>query len=138
MSVYAQYEGKKVEGKLSDEAEPFEAKVQKAKAGAVLIKRSGKSQVELHEDADFEYIRPVSVNKPVKAKRLNPVTAENVKAHLADRHGYQVNSINAMTADEAFEFHSGIDHKETDLGHFHADSKRDQAVAEAEAEQDQA
>ena len=129
----SQYKGKFVELELDDHAgEKKEYKVEEAMGNLVLLREKGKSSPQLVETEKILSLTPPAPKAPapLKAKRLNPVDSEQVKRHLVDNHGYRVADINSLTVEQAVELHEGIDHKAEDLGHFHALSKREQAIAE--------
>lgn len=132
----AEYTGKKVNVKLTTEDEVFEAVAEEATDFAVILRRKGKSALEMHPADEVENIelRP-DVIKELKGRRLDFIVLDNIKRHLVDRHGYGLASVNAMTVEEAYEFHEGLDH--SDLGHFHAEapvkSEREEAIAAAAA-----
>lgn len=136
-SPYIQFEGKRVLVLVGAESEPAEARIEKAKAGAIIIKRKGKSSVELFTDDEVHSVELAPVEeKEVKARKLKPVELGGARQHLVDRHAYTVKSVNELTEQACFDFHEGIDHKADDLGHFHEakdESKRDEAIANAEA-----
>lgn len=136
----AQYSNKKVTVKLTDEDESFPATVETATPLAIIFRRKGKSSLEMKSSDEIELIelQPES-EKEIKARRLDPVTLDNVKRHLVDRHGYSLASINALSSEAAYSFHENeVDHAE--LGHYHAEppvkqdkdlSERDAAIAAA-------
>lgn len=114
--------GKKVTFTLTegDTTEQVEATIEAANDQAVMFKRKGKSNIEFKDaSAVSDVALQESAEPVVKARRQDPVTIDNIKRHLVDRHGYAVADINAMSAVDAFEFHGKIDHEP--LGHFHAD-----------------
>lgn len=138
-----QYADKKVNIKLHDEDETFPAMVESATAVALIFRRKGKSAVEMKTAEEVETIElQPEAERELKARRLDPVTLDNVKRHLVDRHGYSLASINALSSEAAYNFHeSEVDHSE--LGHYHAEapakqdkelSERDAAIAAASGE----
>lgn len=119
--------GKKVTISLSERtegvevlpAETFDATVEAANDKAVMLKRKGKANIEFLDAAVVTACTLQEAAEPVvKARRQDPVTIDNIKRHLVDRHGYAVADINKMAATDAYSFHEGIDH--APLGHFHA------------------
>lgn len=128
-----QYKKQFVHIELTSHAgETKEYKVEEAANGFVVLREKGKSSPALIKEEDIVGFLPPEPKPvpPLKARRQNPVAAEDVKRHLVDNHGYQVSQINAITVEEAVALHDGIDHEGLDLSHFHALSKREQAIAE--------
>lgn len=128
-----QFKNKFIEVELADHAgEMKEYKVEEAAGGFVILREKGKSAPALIKEEDVLSFNPPAPKPPapIKAKRMNPVEPDAVKRHLVDTHGYTVSAINSLTVEEAVELHEGIDHEGLDLGHFHALSKREQAIAE--------
>lgn len=129
----AQYKGKFVEAVLAEnDGESKEYKVEEAAGDLVILREKGKSAPSLVKLVDIISFTPPASKPPapLKAKRLNPVEADAVKRHLMGNHGYKVSDINSLTVEQAVDLHEGIDHVGLDLGHFHALSKREQAIAE--------
>lgn len=129
----AQYKGKFVEAVLSsNDGESKEYKVEEAAGGFAILREKGKSKPDLVKFEDILSFTPPAPKPPapLKAKRQNPVDSDSVKRHLVDSHGYKVADINSLTVEQAVDLHEGIDHEGLDLGHFHAVSKREQAIAE--------
>lgn len=111
--------------------ESKEYKVEGVGGGLVILREKGKSQPKLLNESDIVSFEAKPAKPQVlKAKRLNPVDDDKVKRHLVDMHAYRVSDINGITVEDAVQLHNEIDHKELDLGHFHAVSKREQAIAE--------
>jgi hypothetical protein len=105
-------------------AKEIPGKVEGASEVGLAFKEKGKREVQLVEPDQIEDISEAPTEaKKVTQKKLKPVKKEQVRQHLADRHGYNRSEINSMTDDAAFDFHEKLDHK--DLGHKH--------VAESEA-----
>lgn len=129
----AQFKGKFVEAVLADnDGESKEYKVEEAAGDLVILREKGKSAPSLVKLVDIISFTPPAPKPPapLKARRQNPVDSDDVKRHLVDSHGYKVTDINSLTVEQAVELHEGIDHEALDLGHFHALSKREQAIAE--------
>lgn len=129
----AQYKGKFIEAVLAEnDGESKEYKVEEAANGFAILREKGKSKPDLVKIEDIISFTPPAPKPPapLKARRQNPVEPDDVKRHLVDSHGYKVTDINSLTVEQAVELHEGIDHQELDLGHFHALSKREQAIAE--------
>lgn len=130
----AEYTGKKVNVKLLNEDETFPAVVEEATEFAAILRRKGKSALEMHPKDDIEEIElQPEHERELKARRLDPVTLDNVKRHLIDRHGYSLASVNPMSPESAYQFHNEqVDHAE--LGHYHAEApKKDERDAAIEA-----
>jgi hypothetical protein len=114
-----QYEGKKVLVTLVGEDEAIEGTLEGANSKALVFKRKGKAVVEFIEASELAKIELAPSQEAVlKAKRQDPVSIDNIKRHLVDRHGYSLADVNAMKSEDAFSFHESIDH--SPLGHFHA------------------
>jgi len=128
-----QYKGDFVEIELASHAgEAKEYRVEEANLGMVILREKGKSSPFLAKEEDIISFTPPAPKPPapLKAKRIKPIESENVKRHLVDMHAYRVADINGISEEEAVRLHDSIDHQELDLGHFHALSKREQAIAE--------
>jgi len=96
--------------------------------GAVL-KPKGKARTILLEwDEIQEISRKARGPKKLRQKHLKPIEITAVRDHLIDRHGYELEAIQALSDQEAAEFHDGLDH--STLGHDHA---RGQGNAGAES-----
>lgn len=129
----SEFKGKFIDIELADHAgETKEYKVEESANGLVLLRQKGKSASALKKLEDVISFTPPAPKPPapIKARRVNPVEPDAVKRHLVDSHGYGCNQINPISDEQAVELHEGIDHKGLDLGHFHALSKREQAIAE--------
>lgn len=115
------YDGKKVELFLvGEEGEAITGTVASASPEMIAFKEKGKSHLKLVKRDDIADIRIAPEAEPeMKARRLNIVNLDTVKRHLVDRHGYSLADINAMSPEDALEFHDGLDH--SPLSHFHAD-----------------
>lgn len=125
-----QYENKKVIITLVGEDEPIEGTLEGASLKAIAFKRKGKAVVEFIEVSDLTAVELAPSQEPtLKSKRQDPVSIDNIKRHLIDRHGYALADVNAMKSEDAFSFHEGIDH--APLGHFHA--VKPDKTAEADA-----
>jgi hypothetical protein len=117
-NILAQYAGKNVIIKLSGEyAESSgEGKVEAASIKGVAFKPKGKGTV-IVLPSDVEAIEAAPLVKKITRKSMLPVSFENVRQHLVDRHGYKVGDIETMTPEGALEFHATLEH--TELGHDH-------------------
>lgn len=124
-----------------NEAVEVEGKVQVGNAMGLLIKPKGKVQFELIHANEIVEVRYVAEKlKPLKAKELKPVEYGSARAHLLERHGVDLDWINSNAEEAALEYHSTLDHEALKLGHVHKavnESARSQAVAEAEAAQEE-
>lgn len=146
MSVSAeeleQYNGKRVvvtknlkepneKGELAVE---IEGTVEAANALGLMVKPKGRVNLELIELADIEAVAfaPEKLT-PIKQKVLKLVTHGEARKHLAERHGIDLEWINANSEAAALEYHNSLDH--TNLGHRHeAKDKAPAAEAVAESE----
>ncbi len=111
-------------------------KIMVATEAGIGFKPKGKPGVELLNLSDVEEIGAAPTKpKTISKKKLAPVTAEQVRQHLADRHGIEIKWCRDATDEAAQEFHDSIDHGV--LGHDHSKvpTEQEQAVSEAEAEQ---
>lgn len=122
MADVQEYIGKRVELVLNDDGEQVDltGTVESANSLGFVFKPFGSPKIALYEVAQIESIRLAPEKEPeLKARRLDPVTLTGVKRHLVDRHGYPLADINAMSAEDALEFHNEqVDHDP--LSHFHA------------------
>ena len=135
----AEYQDRKVVLTVNDpEAEggvaTVEGKAVNANALGILLKPKGKSSFVLYEVDDIQSV-DTAPDKPkgLKAKTLKLVEAGNVRQHLVDRHGYRLSEINAMSDEDALEFHEQLDH--SDLGHFHAEKAAADSSSEGSEEE---
>lgn len=133
-----QYNGKKVlltvpNPDTEGESVELEGKAEAANAMGVLFKPKGRSNLELYELGNIVSITfAPEKEKKLTAKILRRVEYGNAKQHLGDRHGYTLESLNAMNEQEAYDFHKGVNHVEQDLSHVHGD-KPDKTKANADA-----
>lgn len=121
-----EYEGKSVLLKVRDddgEEVQLEGKVEAASQVGIAFKEKGKSGLDMFEanvilDVEALPEKP----KLLKQKVLKPVPVESVRAHLADRHGINLNWLNSVTNEDAAKYHDSIDHSTGEagpLGHKH-------------------
>lgn len=125
------YDGKKVSLLLKDAEEPTVGVVASASDDMIAFKPKGTTALTLIRAEDIVQIEAVIVDDEMKARRLNLANLDTVKRHLVDRHGYALADINAMSVEEAFSFHEGLDH--APLSHYHADPP---AKKESESDED--
>lgn len=122
MADVQEYIGKRVELTLTDDGEQVDllGTVESANSLGFVFKPFGSPKVSLYETSQIVTINLAAEKEPeLKARRLDPVVLTGVKRHLVDRHGYPLADINAMSAEDAFEFHNTqVDHGP--LSHFHA------------------
>ncbi|QSL99716.1 hypothetical protein SEA_AMORE2_77 [Gordonia phage Amore2] len=127
------YDGKKVELLIQGAEEYVTGTVASGAEKMIAFKEKGKSNLSLIKAEDIADIRVAQeAEAEMKARRLNLVNLDTVKRHLADRHGYSLADINAMTPEAALSFHDSLDHEP--LSHFHADppSKSEKSSDEVE------
>lgn len=106
-----------------------EGKVEDASEAGVAFKEKGKRDVSLVLPPEVEEIAIAPTKaKKVTQKKLKPVAINNVRQHLADRHGWEVAPLNDMTDEEAWQEHENIDH--STLGHRHEESKEEESSEE--------
>jgi hypothetical protein len=108
----------------------------------IMVRPRGKQQGLLIEENDIENIVQVAaVARPIKQKLLREMNLDDVRQHLADRHGVAVTWLNAAAPQQAFDYHADIDH--SDLAHTHGSAAQrladgtqaaDTADLEADAE----
>jgi hypothetical protein len=116
----AQYEEKKVLLTLEGSDEAVAATIVTGSPVKTIYKLKGKSNVVMIDTSTIKAIELApEADADMKARRLNEVALDNVKRHLVDRHAYSLSQVNAMTPEDAFEFHAELDHD--DLSHYHAD-----------------
>lgn len=96
--------------------------------GAMFRKRGSQAPLTLTEDQLRDVEAIAEAPKKVTAKKLKAVTLDEARAHLADRHGYTLKSVNDATPEQAMLAHQQIDH--TDLGHTHDDGTAPAATSE--------
>lgn len=121
---------KAVDGSTSQ----VEGFVEAASAIGVAFKQKGKSTLAMYEPKDI-VAAEVLPDKPkvLKQKVLQPIPLDQVRAHLADRHGINLTWLNASTNEEAAAFHDSLDHvggEAGPLGHRHEvkSEKKDEAA----------
>lgn len=123
MANVQDYIGKRVDIELNEEGETLSltGTIESANSLGFVFKPFGSPKISLYEVSQLETIGLAEQKETVlKARRLNPVDMSNVKRHLVDRHGYPLESINEMKADEALAFHENeVDHGP--LSHYHAE-----------------
>jgi hypothetical protein len=132
-NILANYAGKNVNIKLTGEYAELsgEGKVEAASTMGVAFKPKGKGTV-IVLPSDVDAIEAAAVVKKITRKSMLPVTLDNVRQHLVDRHGYKVSDIEQYTPEQALEFHSTLEHAE--LGHDHtAKPKDERPIAEPAA-----
>lgn len=116
----------------------LEGVVSAASEVGVAFKPKGKSGLDLIESDRIESAEALPEKpKVIKAKKLAPVTLDNVRQHLADKHSLNLEWLNSVSNEEAKNWHDGIDHKAegSTLGHYHeaVDDKADENDALANA-----
>jgi hypothetical protein len=118
-----------------DSLKQIEGKIEAVGPQGIAFKIKGQGSVDLFEIEKIEEVQAVNEGpKKIKAKKLAPIEAGKVRAHLVDRHGMPVSKANSMDEKAAEELHNRIDH--SDLGHFHkADepTTQEQAIATAQS-----
>lgn len=92
--------------------------------GIVLSARSTSSILAADVIEDIE-IRRGRTRVVVRMVRIFS-DREDVRQHLADRHGVWVGLLRSLTPEAAYSYHEKIDH--TDLGHHHGDKPGTQVV----------
>ncbi len=92
----------------------------------VMFRPRGHNQGLLIEVDNIESIVAVpTAPKKIKQKVLKEVDLGDVRAHLAERHGYPLAWANQASPEQAAEAHNGLDH--ADLGHKHGDAPAEAA-----------
>ena len=146
MSDYTKFVGKKVivtrnldkpneKGELAVEVE---GTVEAANVHGVMLKPKGQVKPEILNLDEIEEIRFAPEKaKNIKAKVLKPIEHGQARGHLLERHGLTLKEVNALSEEEALEFHESIDHVAKDLGHVHG-SKEETPAAEAVAAEESA
>lgn len=95
----------------------------------VMFRPSRHNQGQLIDEGNIvDIIAAPSKPRNIKQKNLRVVAADDVRAHLADRHAYPLTWVNQASPEQAMEAHAGIDH--ADLGHKHSATE---AEADTEA-----
>lgn len=128
-NTLAEFDGKQVILHRIQEdgsAEELEGKIEAASPAGIAFKEKGRRDVDLVMPDEIDNIE-LAPEKPktIVQKKLKPVTINNVRQHLVDRHGFARSQANGLSDDDAYEIHEAIDH--SDLGHKH--------VAEEEEEE---
>lgn len=121
-------------------AEELEGTVVAVTGSAIMFRPKGKTSPRIIESSSIESIEHAATNdKKLGVRPLKIVQFGQARAHLLERHGSTLKSINAMSEKEAFDFHAGLDHFALDLGHFHKDKSEEKAEGEdvqADADED--
>lgn len=138
---YSQFVGKKVtltRNTTDENNQPIAVeiigKLENANALGVLIKPTGRSAVELIEIGEIEDVIPEpEAPKKIAVKYLKKVMYGQARNHLLERHAATLTEVNAMSEDDAFKLHEGIDHVAADLGHVHGEKPAEEVAAEGEA-----
>lgn len=140
MADVQEYIGKKVDLILNDDGEQAEltGTIESANSLGFVFKPARSPKVALYEVAQIENISLAPEREPeLKARRLDPVSLTGVKRHLVDRHGYPLEDINAMSAEDAFDFHNvQVDHGP--LSHYHAPKPEKKADESAPTDEQEA
>lgn len=112
----------------------IEGSCEAVNAFGMMIKPKGKVNADIIELGDIEAVRHAPVKlTPIKQKALQPVIFGQARKHLAERHGIDLDWINANTEEAALKYHNELDHSK--LGHKHeAKSDTEKAVDEAAAD----
>jgi hypothetical protein len=128
-NTLADYAGKNVNIVLTGEyaASSGEGKVEAASTMGVAFKPKGKGSI-IVLPSDIDSIEAAAVVKKITRKSMLPASLDNIRQHLVDRHGYEVEAIEAMTPEQALAWHN-TDLNHDKLGHDH---KKSTAKAEAE------
>lgn len=132
---YSQFSGKRVliVTEIDGEAAEVEATLEVVNDHGVLVKPKGKPKLEIIRNEHITEIREIAAVAAVSRKSIKPIPFGKVRSHLAERHGLKVSDINAMTEEQAQEFHNGLDHAALDLGHDHAVKEAPAVAAEKAA-----
>jgi hypothetical protein len=133
---YSEFEGKKVilTATVDGEQVELEGTAETVNELAILFKPKGKAKLDIIEAENIVGVRYAPEKpKTLKAKSLLPIQYGQARQHLIDRHGYTLSDINAMTEEQAYNFHKELDHKASDLGHVHAAKEQTEAEAAVEA-----
>lgn len=142
---YSEFQGKKVvvvrnlsePNEKGESAVEIEGLAQSANELGILIKPKGKVSLELIPADEIEEVSfAPEKEKPLKAKTLKPVSYGQARAHLLERHGVDLEWVNSVSEQEAYDYHKSLDHEELNLGHVHGEkeskSKAEEAIADAE------
>lgn len=117
-------------------AAELEGKVEAASESGLAFREKGKRDVDLLEPSQIEEIALAPAKpKKVTQKKLKPISEQNIRQHLVDRHGMTRTEAGQLTDAEAFEKHENIDH--ADLGHRHVMEDEDDN-SESESAEDAA
>lgn len=114
-----------------------EGKAEAANALGILLKPKGRTQVELIEAAKIESVEfAPEAPKKIAVKTIAVVDYGKARQHLADRHGQNLDTVNALTEEEALDQHNALDH--TGLGHVHGEKEKSGEAEAAQVEADAA
>lgn len=112
-----------------------EGKAEAANALGILIKPKGRTQVELIEAEKIESVELApETEKKLTAKSLTPIDLGKARQHLLDRHGFNLEEVNKLNEEQAFDLHAQLNHVEDGLGHKHEEKKPAEERAEATEE----
>jgi hypothetical protein len=138
---YTQYVNKKV---ILTVKNPEDAEGSKEREGTIvtatpvgiMFRDKGRTTSDILVPNEILGVELAPDNRKVTVKYIKEVELGNVRAHLADRHGFLLSVVNSMTEDEAQTVHNS-QHSEHggDLGHIHGErprTNREQAIADAE------
>lgn len=127
--------------KEGDSTVKKEGRIEAASDIGVAFKPKGTTQIGMIEGSTITNVE-VLPEKPkvIKPKALAPCTLENVRQHLVDRHGLNLEWINKTTPEAAMEYHNDIDHAKdgVTLSHFHKEPESDESADEQSKELDEA
>ena len=147
---YSEFQGKKVivvrnlpePDENGAQAVEVEGLAQSANELGILIKPKGKVKLDLIPADEIEEVSFAPEKaKALKAKTLKVVEYGQARAHLLERHGVDLEWVNSVSEQEAYDYHKTLDHVELKLGHVHGEkskSEAEQAIAEAEGDEDAA
>ena len=106
----------------------------------IMVRPKGKQQGELIKLEDLAEENPIEVAaasiRDLKPQSLKPVSVDDARKHLVERHGYKISEINPMSPTDAYSFHESLDH--TDLGHNHNRGEASEQTASEQSESDSA
>lgn len=116
-----------------EHAEEIEGTAVTANELGILLKPRGKTALELIEAGTIEQV-VLAPEKPseIKARALQPVADGQVRQHLADRHGLDLSQVNALTEEDAAEYHKSLVHDKTASAHHHEAKPKDSKAPESD------
>ena len=120
------------------DAEELEGTVVAVTGSAIMFRPKGKTSPRIIEKGAIECIEHAATgDKKLGVRTLKVVQFGQARAHLLERHGATLKTVNALTEKEAFDQHAALDHVALDLGHVHKDKDDEKADEQPESDTDE-